>query len=153
MLVLASMTLTLMQGHSGSAKTKQINVECILSATTQAINIKLATTLCFFFLAFFLFFLRDLDLAEVYMACPSWSFFSFFYKFHCHALASSVRLCVVLKPGSVTGLSRHSYFVRDQRTREINIRRKLLFILHTPCRRGPGRATATVALWLRRPAS
>ena len=52
------MTLTLMQGYSGSAKSSN---ECLkLSATKQAKSAKLATTVD-------LFFLRDLDFANVYM--------------------------------------------------------------------------------------
>ena len=55
MLILVLMTLTLMQGHSGSAK----NQRCMLSATKQAISIKLATTVGPFI------FICDLDLANV----------------------------------------------------------------------------------------
>ena len=60
MLMLVLMTLTLMQGHSGSAKAR--NQRSMLSATKQAISIKLATKVGHF--------LRDLDLdfANVYMA-------------------------------------------------------------------------------------
>ena len=49
MLMIISTTLTLMQGHSGLAKAK--NQHCMLSATKQAISIKLATMVgwCFFF--------------------------------------------------------------------------------------------------------
>ena len=59
-LMLVLMRLTLMQGHNGSAKAKQIQ-RCMLSATKQAISIKLASTVghC----------LHDLDFANVYMAC------------------------------------------------------------------------------------
>ena len=59
MLMLVSMTLTLMLGHIGSAKAK--NQRLMLSATKQAISIKLATTVGHF--------LRDVDLdfANVYM--------------------------------------------------------------------------------------
>ena len=64
MLMLVSITLTMMQGHSGSAKAK--NQRCMLSATKQAIRIKLSTTVGLFF------FLRDFDLSNVYMACPTW---------------------------------------------------------------------------------
>ena len=42
MLMLFSMTLTLMQGHSGSTKAK--NQHCMLSETKQAVSIKLAAT-------------------------------------------------------------------------------------------------------------
>ena len=42
MLMLVSMTLTLMQGHSGSAKAKK-NRFCMLLATKQAMSIELAT--------------------------------------------------------------------------------------------------------------
>ena len=58
MLIFMLMTLTLVKGHSGSAK--KISV-AMLSATKQAISTKLATTVGFFFL-------RDLDLdfANVY---------------------------------------------------------------------------------------
>ena len=45
--MLISMTLTLMQGHSGLAKAKY--QRCMLSATKQAISIKLATTVGLFF--------------------------------------------------------------------------------------------------------
>ena len=64
MLMAALMTLTLMQGHSGSGKAK--NQLCMLSATEQTISIKLATRVGHF--------LRDLDFdfGYVYMACPSW---------------------------------------------------------------------------------
>ena len=58
--MLVQMTLTLMQGHSGSAKAK--TQRCMLSATKQ-LSIKLATTVGHFLL--------DLDLANVNMACPS----------------------------------------------------------------------------------
>ena len=52
MLMLVSMALTLMQGHSGLAKAKN---QCdMLSGTRQAISIKLATMVA-------LFFSRDLD--------------------------------------------------------------------------------------------
>ena len=54
-LMLVSMTLT--QGHSGSAKAK--NQRCMLSATKQAISIKLSTTVKPV--------LRDLDFANVCM--------------------------------------------------------------------------------------
>ena len=46
MLMLILMTLTLIQGHSGSAKAK--NQRCILSTTKQAVNI-LATTVGHFY--------------------------------------------------------------------------------------------------------
>ena len=60
MLLLVSMTLTLIQGHSGSANAK-ISVECS-RANKQAIiiSIKLAKTVRPV--------LRDLDFANVYMA-------------------------------------------------------------------------------------
>ena len=61
LLMLVSMTLTLMQGHSGSAKAK--NQRCMLSATKQAISIELATTVGHFLLDL------DLDFANVYMDC------------------------------------------------------------------------------------
>ena len=62
-ILLVSMTLPLMQGHSGSAKTK--HQRCMLLETNHAISINIATTVGHF--------LRDLDLdfATVYMACPS----------------------------------------------------------------------------------
>ena len=41
--MLVSMTLTLIEGHSGPAEAKQ-NQRLIISATKQAIGIKLATT-------------------------------------------------------------------------------------------------------------
>ena len=66
MLMLVLMTLTLMQGHSGSARqAKQISVACSL-ASKQAINMKLDTKVGRGF------FLRDLnlDFANVSMACP-----------------------------------------------------------------------------------
>ena len=53
LLMLVSMTLTLMQGYSGSAKA---NIQCwIISTTKQAINITLATTVgfCILFFSFF----------------------------------------------------------------------------------------------------
>ena len=47
MLMLVSMTLTLMQGHSGSAK---IKIQCwIISTSKQSTSIKLATTVGHFF--------------------------------------------------------------------------------------------------------
>ena len=52
MIMLVLVTLTLMQGHNGSAKAK--NQHCMLSATKQAISMKLATKLDHL--------LRDLDL-------------------------------------------------------------------------------------------
>ena len=58
--MLIPMALTMMQGHSGLAKTK--NQCCMLSATKQAISIKLATKIGLF--------LCDLDFANVSMACP-----------------------------------------------------------------------------------
>ena len=61
MLKLVSMTLTLMQGHSGSPEAK---IQCwIISTTKPATRIKLAPTVghC----------LRDLDFANVYMAWPT----------------------------------------------------------------------------------
>ena len=54
-LMLVSMTLTLMQGHSGSAEAK--NQRCMLSATKQTISIKLATMVGHF--------LRELDFANM----------------------------------------------------------------------------------------
>ena len=68
MLLLVLMTLTLMQAHSGSAKAK--NQRCMLSATKQAISIKLSTV------GFFFFNVTLTLTANVYMACPS-CFFSF----------------------------------------------------------------------------
>ena len=47
MLMLVLMTLTLMQGYGGLTKAK--NQRCMLSATKQAISIKLATTVDFVF--------------------------------------------------------------------------------------------------------
>ena len=47
MLMFVSMTLTLMPGHSGSAKAKY--QRCMLSATKQAISFKLATTVGHFY--------------------------------------------------------------------------------------------------------
>ena len=47
-LMLALMTLTLMQGHSGSAKEKI--QRCMLSAAKQAISIKLATMVGHFYM-------------------------------------------------------------------------------------------------------
>ena len=58
MLMLVPVTLNWMQGYSGSAKAN--NSRGILSATKQAISIKLATTLGHF--------LCDHDFANVYMA-------------------------------------------------------------------------------------
>ena len=45
MLMLVSITLTLMPGHSGSAKAKQIHVECSRQLSKQQLSIKLVTTL------------------------------------------------------------------------------------------------------------
>ena len=63
MLRLVLMTLTLMQGHSWSAKAK--NQCCMHLATKQVISIKLATTVGHF--------LHDLDhdFTIVYMACSA----------------------------------------------------------------------------------
>ena len=58
MSMLVSMILTLMQGRSGSAKAT--NQDCMLSASKQAICIKLPTKVGHF--------LRDLDLANDNMA-------------------------------------------------------------------------------------
>ena len=69
--MLVLMTLTLMQGHSGSAKAK--NQRCMLSETKQAISIKLATTVDLFFK----YILHDLDFANVYMASPTCFFWVF----------------------------------------------------------------------------
>ena len=63
--MLVLMTLTFMLGHNGSAK--PTNQCCMLSATKQAINIKLATIdHC----------LHDLDCTNIYLACPVWFFCS-----------------------------------------------------------------------------
>ena len=67
MLMLVSMTLTLMQGHSRSAK----NQRWIISTSKQAMSIKLATTVGL--LAEFTW--SCLDFENVYMA---WSYCSFF---------------------------------------------------------------------------
>ena len=74
MLALISMILTLMQGHSGSAKAK--NLRCMLAATKQAISIKLATTTGQFYVTLTLqtftwldhLVLHDLDFENIYMA-------------------------------------------------------------------------------------
>ena len=61
MLRLFSITLTLMQGHSGSTKAK---IQCwIISTTKQATTIKIATTVGHL--------LCHLDFANVYMAWPT----------------------------------------------------------------------------------
>ena len=65
MLMLVSMTLILMQGHSGY-KAKAQNQRPMLSATKKAISVKLATTVGLFFFLFF--FLPDLDFENVYKA-------------------------------------------------------------------------------------
>ena len=57
MLMLILMTLTLVQGHSGTEKAKK--QRWIISTTEQAISIKLAATVDHF--------VRDLDFANVYM--------------------------------------------------------------------------------------
>ena len=57
MLMLVSMGLTLMQGHSGSATAK--HQRCIISTTKQAISIKLTTTVGHFS--------SDFDFENVYM--------------------------------------------------------------------------------------
>ena len=49
MLVLVLMTLNLMHGHSGSAKAKNQRCMLSLSATKEAINIKLATMVVHFY--------------------------------------------------------------------------------------------------------
>ena len=61
MLMLVSMTLTLMQGHSGSAEGKKFNFR-IISTSKQIISVKLATTVGHF--------LHDLhcDFENIYMA-------------------------------------------------------------------------------------
>ena len=64
MLVLMILTLTLMQGHSGSAKAN--NHHCMLSATKQAININGYNTVYYVWV-----FLHDLDFANEYMARPA----------------------------------------------------------------------------------
>ena len=61
MLMLVFMTLTLMQGHSGSVKKK--NLLSIISTTKQAISIKFAITVGLFVL--------DLDFENVYRTGPS----------------------------------------------------------------------------------
>ena len=68
MLMLVSMTLTLMQDHSGSANAN--NQRCMLSATEQAISFELAATPGHFPSDL------DLDFANVYMACPHYFCFS-----------------------------------------------------------------------------
>ena len=59
-LMLVSMTLTLMQGHSASAE--EVNQCSIICTTKQVINIKLATTVRYFLLDV------DCDFENVYMA-------------------------------------------------------------------------------------
>ena len=61
--MLLLMTLTLMQGHSGSAKAN--NQRRMLSATKQAVSIKPGAKVGIFDLDL------DIDFANVYMACPS----------------------------------------------------------------------------------
>ena len=61
MLKLVSMTLTLMQGHSGSANAHTQNQRCMLSVTQQAISIKPATKVGHFLRDF------DLDFAKMYI--------------------------------------------------------------------------------------
>ena len=63
MLMLVLMTLTLMQGHSTSAKAT--NQLCMLSSTKQAISIKLATEVGGVFLCDL-----DLDFANICMVDP-----------------------------------------------------------------------------------
>ena len=60
-LMVTSMTLTLTQGHNGSAKTQQ-NQRWIILPTKHAIGIELAFNGRPFFV-------RDLDFENVYMAC------------------------------------------------------------------------------------
>ena len=67
MFKLVSMTLTLKQGHNGSAKAT--NQRCMLSETKQAISMKLATTVGYV--------LHDLDFANVYIYALTILFFSF----------------------------------------------------------------------------
>ena len=80
--MLMSITLTLMQGHSGSAKAK--NRHWIISTTKQAISIKLAPMVGLFF------FLGDLDFENVYMAWPLGFCFAAkgFYQKHLFYLSS-----------------------------------------------------------------
>ena len=61
--MLVSITLTLIQGHSGSAKATKISVELSQQLSTEAISIKRATG----------HLLRDLDFENVHiiMSCPS----------------------------------------------------------------------------------
>ena len=59
------MTLFLMQGHSGSPKAKHQRYNN-LSATKQAISVKLATTV-----GLVLLYDLDLDFANIYIACPT----------------------------------------------------------------------------------
>ena len=67
LLMLISMTLTLMQGHSGLAKA---NIQCLIILTTkQATHIKLATKVGQF--------LCELDFENVYMGWPLFVYSSF----------------------------------------------------------------------------
>ena len=68
MLMLVSMTLTLMQGHSGSAKAK--SQRWIISTSKQAISIKLATTVSQL--------LRDLDFFKRVYGLILMFYFTFF---------------------------------------------------------------------------
>ena len=63
--MLVLITLTLMQGHTHSGLAKAKNQHCMLSATKQAISIKLAATIGH------LLHDLDLDFANMYMACPA----------------------------------------------------------------------------------
>ena len=77
MLMLIWMTLTLMQGHNGSAKVE--NQHCMLSATKQAISISIKL---------------DLDFVNVYMACP----FCFVLIYNVHA-TYKINLCKTISNG------------------------------------------------------
>ena len=54
LLMLVSITLTLMQGHSGSANANQKNQRGMLSETKQAISITVATTVGHFYVTLIL---------------------------------------------------------------------------------------------------
>ena len=97
-LMLVWMTLTLMQGHSGSAKAK---IQCwILSTTKQATRIKLAKTVDLFFFFYVILTLQTfiwldhLVLLSKHLWLPFMSAFSllishFWHKFHCLHLRRS----------------------------------------------------------------
>ena len=92
--MLVWMILTLMQGHSGSAKAK--NHPCMLSATNQAISIKLATTVSHFCLTLTLTLQTFILLIHLVSFCVQTAFkdidFLTYWVALCQSIGASLKL-------------------------------------------------------------